>query len=202
VSKSLLLIVASFVATVHFTTAAVAQPAPTHAPVTFGSPSLSPSQIEAPPEARPMRVTGEPLSETTALTLSLGSTLAAWTVLFVAHDNETAATIGLVGTFVGPSAGHWYGGSVLTRGMGLRALGAAGLVLGFVRALQCEDNCTTDAAAAVLITGGMIAYAGGTLDDIVMAPVRVRKHNRALEELALAPMASHHGGGIALAGRF
>jgi hypothetical protein len=149
-----------------------------------------------------MPVSGQ-LDEGAALMISIGATAASWAMLLggASAHSETAAGLGMIGTFLAPSAGHWYSGAVLTRGMGIRAIGAATTFLGVATAIGCDDGCNDDKAALLLI-GGLLVYAAGTLDDIITAPLWVREHNRSLESLALAPMVARQSAGIALAGRF
>jgi hypothetical protein len=47
--------------------------------------------------------------------------------------------------------------------------------------------------------GGIAMFVGGTVDDIVRAPARVRSRNA---ELHVQPMLRADGGGISLAGTF
>jgi hypothetical protein len=53
----------------------------------------------------------------------------------------------------------------------------------------------------VLIAGALL-YIGGTLDDIITAPLRVREHNERAASVGLAPLATRDALGLALAGRF
>jgi hypothetical protein len=161
--------------------------------LTFGSPSSY--------EPQPVVVQKAPLSETTALALSLGGTAASWTLMVMggAGGNEGTAVLGFLGTFLAPSMGHWYRGTVATRGMAFRALGLISLTYGFLRAIKGEGETDT---VMLLAYGGLALYAGGTIDDIVSAPIRVRQHNRRLQQLQLAPMPAPGGIGLALGGRF
>jgi hypothetical protein len=173
--------------------------APGAAPSTFGRPSQS--EPASPPRSEAL--TGRKLSEGVALGLSLGATLASWSlIVFNVSDarGETLATIGLVGAFLGPSVGHWYRGAPLTRGMLPRAAGIAAVLTGLVLSRDCEwESCTS---REYMILGGIAAYLAGTIDDIVTAPLRVREHNRRLSEVSLTPMVTPRGGGIAFGGRF
>jgi hypothetical protein len=176
-------------------------PAPPPPPATFGPPS----QYEAPPPAppRPQPALGDQLSESTAVSLSLGGTLVSYLVVVggAASGSGELATVGVLGTLLAPSFGHWYRGAPFTRGMGLRALGAVGLFVGFVRAIGCEDS-DCSGSGEYLAIGGAVLYLGGTLDDIVTSSTEVRKHNRRAEALGLAPIVTKHGAGLALGGRF
>jgi hypothetical protein len=52
------------------------------------------------------------------------------------------------------------------------------------------------------LVGGLVLYAAGTIDDIVTAPLRVRQHNRRLQQVQLAPMVAPGAAGVVLGGRF
>jgi hypothetical protein len=176
-------------------------PAAPPSSATFGPPS----QYEAPPPAppQPQPALGGQLSESTAVSLSLGGTLVSYLVIVggAASGSGEVAVAGVLGTLLAPSFGHWYRGAALTRGLGLRALGGVGLFLGVVSALGCEDgDCSS--SGEYLAIGGAVLYLGGTLDDIVTASTEVRKHNQRAEVLGLAPIVTKHAAGLALGGRF
>ncbi len=63
-----------------------------------------------------------------------------------------------------------------------------------------SENVGLDAGPAPV--GSALLYIGGSLDDIVRAPLEVRKHNRRIELLGLAPMVTNQSAGLALSGRF
>src|SRR5688572_20526305 len=67
-----------------------------------------PSQLEAPVPRSPAY--DRPLSENVALGLSLGGTLGAWSMMIggMRQGKGNVALLGLVGTLVAPSMGHWY----------------------------------------------------------------------------------------------
>jgi len=173
---------------------------------------------------------GPQKSEDIALWLSLGGTLGSYALLFTPllfttdsySESESnsgmrelasaASSIGLVGTLLAPTFGHWYAGKGFTRGFGLR-LGAIGVALiGVVVALsgcslgfghdQAEDpNCGQGEPIGIALligAGGM--WVGGTVDDIVQAPRRVRRNNGA--QIALTPLISGDRAGLALVGAF
>lgn len=181
--------------------AAPADPPPT----TFGPPS----QYQAPPPAPAPPPPPSPLSESAALGYSLAGTITSWALLVggAAGDSVGAALLGTLGTFMAPSFGHWYRGQILTRGLGVRTVGFAVFAWGVVKAFDdlCED-CSGSSSDVETTTGlviaGLLLYAGGTIDDIVTAPLAVRKHNQRLEILGIAPMVTSHGAGLALGGRF
>lgn len=149
----------------------------------------------------PVIVEETPRSENLALGLSLGGTAVSWALLVAgAQSSEELGAVGLLGTFLAPSIGHWYRGAVLTRGMGVRAVGVVAFGYGFVKAIGCE-GCDGD-SLTLLLLGGLAAYIGGTIDDIVTAPLRVRQHNQRLQQVQLVPMVAPHTAGVALGGRF
>ncbi|MGN6107141.1 MAG: hypothetical protein ACTHU0_18685 [Kofleriaceae bacterium] len=158
---------------------------------------------------------GEVLDEDIALGLSLGGTVAAWSmilggaVLDASGRGELGSwvyTVGLGGTLLAPGLGHWYAGTFATRGLGLRALGAgaafAGLVLIFGSVWDQDDGDAEGSVGVGLLIAGGGLYVGGTIDDIVTAPGRVRRHNQRFEHVTLVPTIHHTGGGLAIAGRF
>lgn len=144
---------------------------------------------------------GRRLNERTALLLSLGGTVVSWQViaLGLSRDHETLAMSGLLGSLVAPNLGHWYQGTGLTRSTGLRAAGALAAFYGAFIGLNC-DGCGD--RPEYLFVAGALLYLGATVDDIIDAPRRARKHNRRLEQLRLAPAVTGHGAGLALGGRF
>jgi hypothetical protein len=154
---------------------------------------------------------GERLDERTALWLSLGGTAASWGLLALSSqlDDGAEATmgmVGLIGTYLAPSAGHWYAGSYLTRGLGVRTVAVASIFLGATRTVTaCVDGGSCGGASELgpaLLVGGLVLYAAGTIDDILAAPGKARRHNQRLRAMALAPMATPRGGGLAVAGAF
>ncbi len=167
------------------------------------------------PVAPPVSTTTEPrLSENTALAASVGGTLVSWTLVITAGSmigsrrGETALSSGLlatgaIGTFLAPSAGHWYAGTAVTRGLGLRALGAGSALLGFAATLDCEPNQPCDGSP--IFVGGLLLgaalYLGGTIDDIRQAPRRVRGINTQRGS-AVLPRVTNDSIGLAFGGTF
>lgn len=158
-----------------------------------------------------MQQPGEELSEDTAVWLSLGGTLASWTLIGVATNMDSQssnagrlAKIGLLGTLLAPSFGHWYAHSFLTRGLGLRLAGVLSGYLGVVSAFSCEDDCTssgTNLAAGLLLAGAGL-YIGGTIDDIITAPGEARRYNHRFQNVTIAPMIRSDSRGLMLTGQF
>ncbi len=171
--------------------------APVLAPPSFGSPSQ-----QDPGAPQWSSEPGRRLSEHLALGLSLGITLASWSAMVADRAmNElpgSLSTLGALGAALGPSVGHWYRGAILTRGMIGRALGVATLV--FVMNFDCDgDSCDT---ATNIFLGGAALFVLGSADDIITAPLRVRAHNRRLQDVTLTPMVTPHAAGLALGARF
>jgi hypothetical protein len=159
----------------------------------------------------PTQQPGEELNEGTAVWLSLGGTLASWTLIGVAAhmDNQSGdagriARIGALGTLLAPSFGHWYAHSFFTRGMTLRLAGVVSGFLGFVGLLACEEDCTssgTNLSAGLLLAGAGL-YIGGTIDDIVTAPGEARRYNQRFQNVTIAPMIGRDNRGLMITGRF
>jgi hypothetical protein len=63
-------------------------------------------------------------------------------------------------------------------------------------------SCGDRDLGPALFFGGLALYAAGTLDDILSAPGKARRRNQRIHGLALAPLATPRGGGLALAGAF
>lgn len=156
--------------------------------------------------AKPAAAQPEPLSEGAALGLSLGTTVVSWSVMVGAgsiEDETTATTVAAVaglGTLIAPSTGHVYAGQIITRGLVLRGAGLASLG-GFVLAVRdcdfIENDCESAGLAILLGLTAVGLYVGGTIDDIVTAPRRVRRHNRAR---TIQPVITPAG--VAIVGRF
>lgn len=156
------------------------------------------------------------VSPEVALALSLGGTVASYGAigLAVATRSGDLGTVGMVGTFIAPSFGHWYSGKYVTRGGVLRVVGFATLIVG---ALADNEGCSLfysghgdpepadcgedfrTTKGTVLILAGLAMFAGGTVDDIVTAPGRARRHN---DSLRVQPIVRADGGGLAIAGAF
>lgn len=160
-------------------------------------------------------------SESTALWLSLGGTLGSYVLLLGAGSVAgggnsqlvgSAATVGLVGTLVAPTFGHWYAGKGFTRGFAVR-IGAVGLgftalvvalsgcSIGFGHDQEEDPNCGQgETAGALLGLAALGMWVGGTVDDIVQAPKRVRRRNAA--RIAVTPLMRDDRVGLALVGAF
>jgi len=191
--------------------------------------NTEPFDPEEPPPAPaymtpPSSGQGQPLppdrDENTALWLSLGGTLGSYALIFggaaIAQEVPAAgalASVGLVGTLVAPTFGHWYGGKGFTRGFALR-IGAVGL--GFTALVVAFSGCSIsfghddqeedpncgqgETAGALLGLTALGLWIGGTVDDIIQAPKRVRRRNAA--RFAVTPLMRDDRVGLALVGAF
>lgn len=157
--------------------------------------------------AQRARSAGE-LDEGLALGLSLGSTVASWAIVAAAIsiENEGLGVVGAVGTMFGPSAGHMYAGKLATRGFIMRGTGIAGVIGGLAIELkECgffDRNCETSGLGPALAILGVGLYVWGTIDDVVTAPTRARRHNQQLQSMALRPVLTKDTAGLAFGGRF
>ncbi|HMG54070.1 MAG TPA: PEGA domain-containing protein [Kofleriaceae bacterium] len=148
----------------------------------------------APVEAT--RSTG-PLSESTALQLSIEGTAASWAVVLVARATDQSGSdalvaVGAAGTLFAPSFGQWYAREVQPAGLGLRLVGLATGILSY--SLNPSDTRTA------LLFGGGALYAAGTVYDIATIPRAVRRHN-AEPQLAVVPIV-RGAPGLLLSGSF
>ena len=97
---------------------------------------------------------------------------------------------------LGPSVGQWYAGQTVTPGLLMR-LGAVGGLVG----LAVNDPHLDHVGTVFGIVGAVALFETGFVWDIVTLPRAVRRINRE-HALALTPIASNSGTGLALAGRF
>ena len=168
----------------------------------FGPPSQATLPAPAPAAPRPIDSNAKLRNEDLALALSFGGTLLSWGLLFrgdALGSDGTGRLIGLAGTLLAPNFGHWYQGVPFTRGTGIRILSGVGASYGLVRAVFCEGNCNdTD---ILIFLGSALVYIAATVDDIIDAPRRARKHNRSLQ-LGVAPVLTNGSTGLALGGSF
>jgi hypothetical protein len=156
--------------------------------------------VAARPESEPIE--GRRIDEGTAAMLSIAGTLGSWALfgLAVRENSDAGVWLGLAGLIVGPNLGHWYQGTIVTRGTGLRAIGTVSTLYGLIRLIVCEDSC--DDTGAYFLYGGALLYLGATLDDIIDAPSRAKKHNQRLEVVGITPMVTDRSAGFAIGGRF
>lgn len=127
-----------------------------------------------------------PRSETAAFELSLGGTAASVALVIAGSTNNNADLVlaGLATSLVTPSLGQWYSGQPLTTGMAIRAASAVVTIAGIGQALSCSDESSSPApncgsGAGVLMLGGLVGYASGTIYDIATAGRAARDYNDA-----------------------
>lgn len=167
-------------------------------------PSLAPS-TPAPPAPGEVQ---EVYSPSTALALSLGTTLAGYGAFLVADQahSDSAAVFGLVAVSFGPSVGHWYTGEVLTPGLGLRAGGVVALGAGLAVALNdCPifgDHCNDSPGGAALAVAGAALWVSGTVYDIATASRAAHRANREAAQISIAPTITREQTGVAVVGTF
>jgi hypothetical protein len=172
-------------------------------------PGLTPAASPALPPPPAMPPQGDALNENTALALSLGGTMASWSLILAASElsaqsrvAENLGWIGAAGVLLGPSFGHWYARSFVTRGLGLRIAGVVTTTVAFGYLAGCEDGCNhSGVLAGALLTGVGLMFAG-TLDDIITAPGAARRYNERSGSFAVVPMVRRDASGVMLTGRF
>ena len=114
--------------------------------------------------------------------------------------------LGVSGMMLLPSVGHWYAGEALTTGLGIRMAGLALMSIVVMRAVSCEDECSSgdDRTIETLGYASLGLLATGAIWDIATAGTAVDDWNRA-HGVSVTPTAMKlHGGGYAfgLSGRF
>jgi hypothetical protein len=183
---------------------ATAQPgtvAPLPAVPSTASSPVAPAPPAHAPAPAPPASDGE-LSADTAVTLSVGGTLASWTALLIAgsidHSDNLGVPLAGIAVVLAPSFGHWYAGTPFTGWFGLRAAALVPVMIAATSCGECDPPSSLGWIALAL-------YAVGTIGDIATAPADVRRHNeerRTLHDLAVVPMLQRGAGGIVLGGRF
>ena len=137
--------------------------------------------------------------------LSLGGTLASWTVLLagaaVGHGDNAAVPIGAIGTVLAPSFGHWYASEGMSRGLGIRLLGLGILVFDTYVGLQCSEDCNFGPTLKGSLYVGIGLYLAGTLDDIATAGSAAQAATQR-RNVTLVPMIRRDASGLMLTGRF
>jgi hypothetical protein len=123
------------------------------------------------------------LGPATATLLSLGGTAVTWgMVLGGLSGRETdaklhLALVGAIGSLVAPSFGHWYARSYWSPGMTARVVSVLGAGIGVAlvgSALFREDRDGRAFAGIVLVLGGGLGYAGGTIYDLATTRAATR----------------------------
>ena len=180
------------------------------APRLAGAQTLTAPATAPAPESAPIAA---PYSPNTALALSLGATAAGAGMLaygaFSDGDGNARATlvdVGVLVTYLGPSAGHVYTDELFTRGLGVRTVGAALIGASLLSSLEdCgffEDDCETSALTYGLMVAGAAVTTAGIVDDIATAPMRAKRLNREARALSIAPQVAPGRAGVAVVGTF
>ncbi|HEY5922809.1 MAG TPA: hypothetical protein VIV11_14120 [Kofleriaceae bacterium] len=149
---------------------------------------------------------------TTAMALSIGTTMAGFAVLAASEGEESAVVIGIGGMYLGPSTGQWYAGRIGGIGLVSRAVSAYLIVRGVSQLDHGGHDCLglTDAEcdvaeeswaresnhAEALIWTGVGLWVGSTIYDFVMAGRATDAWNRK-HAVTLAPMAMRTSAGRA-----
>ncbi|MDB4959274.1 MAG: hypothetical protein JWO36_6843 [Myxococcales bacterium] len=174
---------------------------------------------QPPSQVRPETPVAEK-SESTALALSLGTTLGGVALIGIAQsshgsERDTLSSIGAVAATIGPTLGHAYADDVINGGLGMRLAGTGVVIAGAMVAFSaCPifDPCgpgqqSTKDFGGVLIAGGALLYGAGLVYEIATAPIAAREYNRthhASAALTIAPIRTRDGTspGFAFVGRF
>jgi hypothetical protein len=157
-------------------------------------PLAEPASISSSNDDGPKSVTG-------ATGLAIGGSLLGPALITAALLNDENGTpfhnaevpmllTGSAFVLLGPSIGNWYAGKGLSKGLGMRLLGAGATVLGagmFVEGLFSNDSTAIVGLGVGLAGLGTIAV--GTLMDIVDAHHTATDYNRS-HRLTIAPMIS------------
>lgn len=161
--------------------------------------------LAAPAHAEPEE--SSPKSETTALALSLGGTLASAGLMAygLSRGPEKAGVamfdVGLASALITPSLGHFYAGKVMTTGLVLRGAGAAIAAVGAAQSLGCWDNtCNAWDSGLVALGVGASVAAVGAIWDIATAPKAARDYNA--RHVRIAPIGPGGSIGLGFMGEF
>lgn len=192
----------------------VQQPGPASGGVP-GEPIAAPTAavISPAPEVGPVPTLRDPGVARTLSLLGAAIPVGMVAVGLASDDSsaESLVTLGLLGTMVGPLAGHWYAGKIATKGLAMRLAGTAAVLVGGVMLVGCafESECNSEALGTGLLIGGAAVSVGGMLHDVATADDSARAYNLAhasrSPRLTLAPRLGPdgHGGmqaGLTLAG--
>jgi hypothetical protein len=148
---------------------------------------VSVAQAEPPVVVIAPPVIKEGPNRSTAVLLSVGTTLVGL-VLLTQADNDATAFFGGAVMTLGPSTGRWYAGELSLLGVGLRSVAAGAMFLG-------ESD-------ALAIAGGAL-WVGSAMVDIVLADRAARDYHT--RNLTVKPMVQTQAGGatgLVLAGHF
>jgi hypothetical protein len=147
-----------------------------------------------------------------AILLALGGTIAPFVLAAPATSSEHPSNLAIgfaaaggVALVAAPSAGHWYAGTPVTWGLGMRVVGAA-LIAGMIYVAHEHDcrTCGFEMGPALGTIAGGALVMSGAIADIVTAGRAVDRWNSAHGAIDVTPTAMAIGGGygIGVVGRF
>ncbi len=159
------------------------------------------------PTSNPVTMTPEdPVSERTALWLSVGGTLGAYGVFAGAAALgprfDVARGVAVLGGFavvVAPSFGHWYAGRIGTRGLVVRIAAVPVAMVTLLIAFAAGSTASREFHRNMLIGGMSIAggmWVAGTIDDLIQAPVAARQRNARIK--LMQPYLAPTGAGVSI----
>lgn len=175
-------------------------------------------------QAQPARVQPDPLAievpelksenvTTGASAIGTAVPLVLFTAAWMTHyDDDTKDTLLWAGgatLLVGPTAGHWYAGKIVSTGLGLRLGGAALMALSSGLAgqsavpelLGADGGSYELGIAGVVLGGGLMAV--GAIHDIATADNAARAYNhKHARTLNVTPTITREQTGFALVGTF
>lgn len=191
---------------------------------TFALAAAAVSLVATTAAAQPTAPSGSPLttdvpalkSESSATAASVAGTLVPIAMLGTAalmSDGKTQEALGIaggVGLALGPSAGHWYSGKVVTKGLFLRGAGVGVAVTAFIAGRTLELHEALDGGdhnGRAVMYGGALVGSGlvvaGIIHDIATADDAARDYNRKhARTLTIAPTITRESTGFAIAGTF
>lgn len=159
------------------------------------------------PTSNPVPITPEdPVSERTALWLSVGGTLGAYGLFAggaaLGSRSDVARGVAVIGGFaviVAPSFGHWYAGRIGTRGMAVRAAAVPVALITLLIGIAPGSTASREFHRNLLIGGMSIAggmWVAGTVDDLIQAPVEARHRNARIK--LMQPYLAPTGAGVTI----
>lgn len=138
----------------------------------------------------------------TAVPLALGA-LAAW------KGSEAGWVLMGAGLMIGPSAGHWYAGTTISTGLGIRLAGTALAGALLLPAAECaiigdesgQSSCGLKQGAFLVGVGAVIV---GAVHDLATAGDAARRHNARTIQIAPTVVAGARSttAGLGLSGAF
>lgn len=147
-----------------------------------------------------------PKDPTTAVEASVIGTAGSLVVMYagLATHEEPIAIGGVALLVLAPSAGSWYSGKYVTRGLVWRTAGMLALYEGARTFDLCIlEPCNHDnGAAALLLTAGTVGLFAGVAMDLRDAPRNARRYNRAHRHVTIVPTGAPGSVGLGVVGDF